>query len=58
MTQFNPGDLVTYTDYGTPYRAKVTEVKPSGIVYVRRLDGPLAGRMKWTFSESLTKEAA
>ena len=58
MTQFNPGDLVTYTDYGTPYRAKVTEVKPSGIVYVRRLDGPLAGRMKWTFSECLTKEAA
>lgn len=58
MTQFKPGDAVTYENFGTLYRAKIIEIRPSGVVFIRRLDGPLAGRMTWKHKESLTKEAA
>ena len=58
MTDIKPGDVVTYSYYGKPFRAKVTEIKPSGVVYAVRLDGPLAGWTMWTFAEGLTKEPA
>ena len=55
---FTVGDIVTYTDYGTFRRAQVARIGKSGIVYIRRLDGPLAGGTAWMHSASLIREAA
>jgi hypothetical protein len=58
MTQFNPGDRVFFNAHGVPQSAIVVESKPSGIVYVRRVGGPMNGRKTWMHAESLIKEAA
>jgi hypothetical protein len=60
MSDFKPGDRVTYEDYGITRRATVTGIGPNSgrVVYLRQLDGPLAGGKAWKHAESLTKEAA
>lgn len=59
MSDFKPGDRVTYEDYGVTRRAVVLGIGPNSgtVAYIRRLDGPLAGRKHVTFTVCLTKEA-
>ena len=58
ITKFIPGDRVVFCAYGVPQSAVVIEAKSSGVVYVRRVGGPLAGRKTWMHGESLIKERA
>ena len=54
---FTVGEIVAYNDYGTTRRAQIVRIGKSGIVYIRRLDGLLAGGTTWVFPGTITKAA-
>ncbi len=54
---FTVGEIVTYNDYGTTRRAEIVRVWKSEIIYIRRLDGLLAGGTTWVYPGTITKAA-
>ena len=57
MENIKAGDTVEWISYAELRSGIVLSINPKSVAVVRRLDGPMAGRLTWVFPASLRRKA-